>query len=79
MARRQLARGETVAVERTQPEEGVVERIQLVVEEVVRVLQMAVEEGSILEVEEVVERLKLVVQPRLAVEGLHQACPHRRM
>lgn len=54
-------------------------RIPLVEAEVARVLQMAVEEGSILEAVVVEEgRLKLVVQPKLAVVGLHRPCPHRR-
>jgi hypothetical protein len=76
MVRRQLARGETAAVERIQPE--VVVRIPLAEVEVERVLQMAVEEDRILEEVAEEERLKLVVQPRLAAVELHRACPHKR-
>ena len=77
MVRRQLARGETAAVERIQPE--VVVRIPLAEVEVERVIQMAVEEDRILEEEAAEEeRLKLVVQPRLAAVELHRACPHKR-
>jgi hypothetical protein len=78
MARRQLARGETVEVGHKQPEVEVAERIPLVEVGVVRVLQMAVEEGSILQGVEAEGRQKLVELPKLAVVGLHRPSPHIR-